>query len=389
MGLSPLSFYKSINMPVCLIGLGSNQGDRLSALDAAIAELHRRPQIHIGAVSAWRETAPIGGPPDQPPYLNGAIRIETSLAPHELLECLMQIENRLGRRRPERWAARTIDLDLLLYDELVIDTPELIVPHPRMAHRRFVLEPAAEVAGWMPHPTIRWTIARLLEHLNTTRPYLAITGAIAAGKTELARRLAETIPAQLILEQPDWPRLDAFYTDPVHRGWQMELEFLDHRAQLLAADLFPGSCATGSASTQSATGSASASSYSDKIPHDCNGGAWLISDFWFDQSAAFARAWLAEEQLPEYIERFDRLRRQVLPPKLIVLLDLPADELLIRVGRRGRECERRLTHEQLDRIRRAVRDEAQRPGLGPVLHPACNDPEGVYAEVLAAMQAME
>ena len=115
-----------------------------------------------------------------------------------------------------------------------LSTPTLVLPHPRMAWRRFVLEPAAEVAGAMLHPTIRWTIARLLEHLNSARPYVAITGPIAAGKTQLAERLAAAISARLLVEQPDWARLDAFYADPAGHGWQTELEFLRQRARLLA-----------------------------------------------------------------------------------------------------------------------------------------------------------
>ncbi len=147
-------------MPVCLIGLGSNEGNRQATLDAAVAELARQPQITIAAVSSWCETAPIGGPPQQARFLNGALRAETSLEPHALLSCLQRIENRLGRQRAERWGPRTIDLDLLLYDKLVLDTPSLVLPHPRMAWRRFVLKPAAEVAGAMLHPTIGWTVAR-------------------------------------------------------------------------------------------------------------------------------------------------------------------------------------------------------------------------------------
>ena len=145
------------------------------------------------ARSSWRETAPIGGPPGQAAFLNGAVKLETPLPPHELLGCLQQIEGELGRRRAERWGPRPIDLDLLLYDELILTTPELVLPHPRMAWRRFVLEPAAEVAGSMIHPTIRWTLARLLAHLNESMPYVAITGPIAAGKTRLAERLAGQI----------------------------------------------------------------------------------------------------------------------------------------------------------------------------------------------------
>lgn len=346
-------------MPLCLIGLGSNQGDRRAILESAVAELERQPRIAVAAASAWRETAPVGGPPGQSPFLNGALRVETSLGPHELLACLRRIEDGLGRRRDERWAARTIDLDLLLYDELVLDTPSLTLPHPRMAWRRFVLEPAAEVAGAMLHPVIRWTIARLLEHLSSTHRYVAVTGPIAAGKTQLAQRLANAISARLLLEEPDWVALDAFYADPDGRGWQMELAFLRQRANLLAANAMDESTAR-----------------------------WTVSDFWFDQSAAFARAWLSQRQLPAFLEQCEQLRPAAAPPRLIVLLDSPADELLARVHRRGRECERRLTEEQLERIRQAVREQAGQPGLGPVLRVG-GDPQAVFAEVLAAVRGME
>ncbi len=101
-----------------------------------------------------------------------------------------------------------------------------------------------------------------------------------------------------------------------------------------------------------------------------------VSDFWFDQSAAFARAWLPAEQLPAFLERVSsELRRDVVRPKLIVLLDAPAEELLARVRRRGRACERRLTRDQLDRIRQACCEQAGRPELGPVLYAARRRPQ--------------
>ena len=191
-------------MSICLVSLGSNEGNREEKLEAAAARLAAHPRIGLVARSSWRETAPIGGPPEQAAFLNGAVKLETSLPPHDLLGHLHEIENELGRRRAERWGPRPIDLDLLLYDELILTTPELVLPHPRMAWRRFVLEPAAEVAGSMIHPTIRWTLARLLAHLNESMPYVAITGPIAAGKTRLAERLAGEIAGRLISEQPDW-----------------------------------------------------------------------------------------------------------------------------------------------------------------------------------------
>ena len=347
-------------MPACLIGLGSNQGNRREILEAAVAGLAEHPRIELLARSTWHETSAIGGPAGQPRFLNGALKLETSLAPRELLECLRQIEFQLGRRREERWGPRTIDLDLLLYDEQVLDTPALTLPHPRMAWRRFVLEPAAEVAGEMVHPTIRWSIARLLEHLYTSPTYVAVTGGIASGKSHLAKLLASELPARQIKERPDWTRLKSFYTDPASHGWETELEFLDQRAELLRSD-----------------------------KTDWKENRWTVSDFWFDQSAAFARAWLPEERIDDYMERFERLRPTVPRPRLIVLLDAPAEELLDRVRDRGRSCERRLTVEQLERIRRAVAEQAGRPGLGPVLRFRSDDQEAIFAEVLAAARGTE
>ncbi len=155
-----------VDMSSCLIGLGSNLGNRRAIIEEALAKLGRRPHLRLVRASSLHETAPAGGPADQPPYLNAAAVLDCALQPQELLEMLKQIENQAGRTRNEIWAPRTLDLDLLLYGELVLATPALTLPHPRMAWRRFVLEPAAEVAGEMRHPTIGWSIARLLAHLQ-------------------------------------------------------------------------------------------------------------------------------------------------------------------------------------------------------------------------------
>ena len=153
-------------MSVCLIGLGSNQGNRQAALDAAAARLAAHPQIDLLARSTWHETAAVGGPAGQADFLNGRTADRDRARPRKLLACLQEVETQLGRRRAERWGPRPIDLDLLLYGELVLDAA-LVLPHPRLACRRFVLAPAAEVAGTMLHPTIRWSIAQLLGHLDT------------------------------------------------------------------------------------------------------------------------------------------------------------------------------------------------------------------------------
>jgi 2-amino-4-hydroxy-6-hydroxymethyldihydropteridine diphosphokinase len=123
------------------VGLGSNLDDREAALRGALELLGE----DVVAVSSFRETDPVGYL-DQPPFLNAAAALETGLAPRALLERLLKVERELGRTRDgPRFGPRTLDLDLLLYEDRVIDEPGLVVPHPRMAERRFVLEPLAEL----------------------------------------------------------------------------------------------------------------------------------------------------------------------------------------------------------------------------------------------------
>ena len=147
----------------CLIAFGSNQGDREGAYEAAIASLDECREVKVVAASKLHVTMAVGGRGDQSSYLNGAIRLLTSLSGEELHQLLIQTENDLGRVRLDRWGARTIDLDLLLYGENQINTSKLTVPHPRMSFRRFVLEPASEIAAEMMHPPSRLTIGQLIE----------------------------------------------------------------------------------------------------------------------------------------------------------------------------------------------------------------------------------
>jgi 2-amino-4-hydroxy-6-hydroxymethyldihydropteridine diphosphokinase len=129
----------------CAIGLGSNLGDSMAILVGAVDRLQKHAQIELLAVSSWYQTAPIG--PPQPDYLNGCATIETSLTPLDLLAALQSIEAEFGRVRREVWGARTLDLDLLLYADRIIDRPTLQVPHLQMCDRAFVLIPLAEIAA--------------------------------------------------------------------------------------------------------------------------------------------------------------------------------------------------------------------------------------------------
>ena len=129
---------------MAFLGLGSNLGDRLANLQAAVDAIQAEPGLRVVASSRVWETTPMGGPP-QPDYLNAVVRIETDLSARDLLDVARRVETRLGRIRKERWGARTIDVDVLLYDQEQIDEPDLVVPHPRMSQRAFVILPLLEL----------------------------------------------------------------------------------------------------------------------------------------------------------------------------------------------------------------------------------------------------
>ena len=131
-------------MARAFVGLGANLGEREATIRAALELLGARGDLRVAAVSSLRETEPVGVV-DQPAFLNGVAELETELAPRELLAALLETERALGRVRLERFGPRTIDLDLLLHGDEVIDEPGLQIPHPRLQERRFALEPLAEL----------------------------------------------------------------------------------------------------------------------------------------------------------------------------------------------------------------------------------------------------
>jgi len=150
------------------LALGSNLGDRLAALRGARQAIAAIPGTEILASSRLYETAPVGGPAGQGPYLNAVIAVATDLSPLVLLEACQGVEERFGRRRGTRWDARTLDLDILFYGESVSDDPRLLIPHPRLQERGFVLVPLAELAPGLVHPRLGLSIRQLLERLPDT-----------------------------------------------------------------------------------------------------------------------------------------------------------------------------------------------------------------------------
>lgn len=155
------------------IALGSNLGDSLTTVKTALEILDNIPTITVKLASSWYQTAPVG--PPQPDYINGCAILQIKPQfdtleqnAHALHQVLLETEAKFGRVRRERWGPRTLDLDLLLFDQLILDTPTLQIPHPRMAERAFVLVPLAEIAPEWTHPIDQKAIAQLLETVDCT-----------------------------------------------------------------------------------------------------------------------------------------------------------------------------------------------------------------------------
>jgi len=149
---------------VAYIGIGSNMGDKVLNCKNAIEEMNRLPGCTVTASSSFYKTEPVGME-NQDWYINCVSQLNTYLNPFQLIKALLSIEHAMGRRRRRRWEARIIDLDILLFGQEIIRSRDLVVPHPLMQERRFVLEPLAQLSPEFMHPVLKVTIRRLLEGL--------------------------------------------------------------------------------------------------------------------------------------------------------------------------------------------------------------------------------
>ncbi|MFT5524043.1 MAG: 2-amino-4-hydroxy-6-hydroxymethyldihydropteridine diphosphokinase [Pirellulaceae bacterium] len=345
-------------MSQCFISLGANLGQRAENIGRAVELLAANPRIHSVRCSSLLETQSVGGPPDQPPFFNAAAELETSLDPESLLRVLQDVEQQLGRTRHQRWDKRTLDLDILLFDDLVIQTQQLTVPHPRMAFRRFVLNPLAEIASNTLHPQLGWTVAEIIQHLDYAPPYIALTGAPGAGKTTIVEAIRREYASLFEVRTEKLAEIDLpkYYDDPTQAGWETELSFLKRRSQLV---------------------------------RDLPAGKYLLTDFWLDQSLAAAEMWLPPQQCGRLAELLDQMQEEVLQPRLIAFVSAPSSKLTSRIQQRGRSYELPLNEFWLTQWQKSLQQLVSTRVRAPILWLDGCDLAWACQELVAASQAIE
>lgn len=323
------------------IALGSNQGHKLKWLQKAIDEIYKA----IGDVTRVSKVyrTPAWGFEGED-FLNAVIEIKTRYSAEHTLEKLLSIELELGRTRTGQkgYQARTIDLDILFYGNESIATDKLIVPHPKLVERNFVLYPLADIAANLVHPTLKKSIADLvlqfennssiesvLEHLEpkiaTFRQvnYLTIEGNIGSGKTSLAEMIAEDFNGKLILERfKDNPFLPKFYEDQTRFAFPLEMSFLADRHQQLMDDI------------------SQLDLFSD----------FAISDYNPNKSLIFSKVTLQEDEYALYKKIFNIMYSDVPKPDVYVYLYQNVERLLSNIKKRGREYEQNISSDYLKNI---------------------------------------
>ncbi len=185
----------SSDMSIAYIALGSNLGNRQEHLQSALRLLKEAADVEIDGVAPVYETAPVGGPLDQGSFFNSAARLRTGRSPRDLLSMLLQVEQQLGRERREAMGPRTIDLDLLAYDDLILNEPDLQLPHPRLHERRFMLEPFFELEPRWVHPRLQRTVAEMLAEV-VRHPLRGKRVMVTGSSSGIGRAIALTLGQQ-------------------------------------------------------------------------------------------------------------------------------------------------------------------------------------------------
>ena len=325
------------------ISLGSNKGDRLKYLQDA-TDLIFNNIGKVSAISNVYNTPALGFESED--FLNACLLMETEIEAKPLMKALLEIENTLGRVRTKAkgYEARTIDLDILLYDDEIINSKTLKIPHTELQKRKFVLQPLNDIAPKLIHPEFGKSITELLdtcedeskvEHIkiwlkNPTKQYnfsnynyIAIEGNIGAGKTSLATKISQDFNAKLILERfADNPFLPKFYKEPKRYAFTLEMSFLADRYQQISDDL----------------------SQLDLFKD------FIVSDYDIYKSLIFSKITLPEDEFKLYRRLFYLMYKDIAKPELYVYLYQNTERLQENIKKRGRDYEQNIDSEYLEKI---------------------------------------
>ena len=337
---------KSQNQVV--LSIGSNVGNRLEAIQSAINVIHNEIATVV-KVSKLYETPAWGF--ESAPFYNVAVLIHTTKSAQKVLTQIHKVEKQLGRIRSNEkgYKARTIDVDIVSFNEEIISTENIQIPHLQMQNRKFVLLPMHDLnLNWM-HPNFKKSIAELLlnckdesecvvieklvspiEKLNVQAfNYIAIEGNIGAGKTTLATKISEDCNAKLVLERfADNPFLPKFYKDQNRYAFPLEMSFLADRYQQLTDDL------------------AQFDLFKD----------FIVADYHIFKSLIFAKVTLHEDEFRLYKTMFDIIHKEMPKPDLYVYLYQNTERLLANIKKRGRSYEQEIPADYLEKINRGYLD---------------------------------
>lgn len=325
-----------------VLSIGSNQGNKLETIEACIALINREVGTVI-QVSKIYETPSWGFESDA--FYNCALVLHTFHSAQKVLNLVLKVEKKLGRTRNNAsgYQSRIIDVDVIAFDEEVIATDKLNVPHPLMQNRKFVLLPFRDLALNWNHPVLHKTITELLESTpdesvctiaaEVANPlqtisfeqfnYVAFEGNIGAGKTTLVTKIAEDFNAKTVLERfADNPFLPKFYKDQNRYAFPLEMSFLADRYQQLSDDL------------------AQFDLFKD----------FLIADYHIFKSLIFAKITLAEDEYRLYRNLFDIIYKEMPKPDLYVYLYQNSERLLQNIKKRGRSYEQDISASYLEKI---------------------------------------
>ncbi|MBQ0117959.1 MAG: 2-amino-4-hydroxy-6-hydroxymethyldihydropteridine diphosphokinase [Flavobacterium sp.] len=325
-----------------ILSLGSNQGDLLKNIQDCILLIHNKIGTVI-TISKLYKTPSWGF--EAPSFYNCALLIHTTYSPEKILRVLLDIESELGRKRSDStgYESRIIDIDIISYNDEIIDTPDLQIPHPLLQNRRFVMLPLADLRPEWVHPVTGIKIDALIKntgddsncevigHLDFPYKkdslrncnYISIEGNIGAGKTTLSTRISEDFNAKLVLERfADNSFLPKFYKDPVRFAFPLEVSFLTDRYKQLTDDL----------------------SQFDLFKD------FVVADYHIFKSLIFAKVTLGEDEYRLYKTMFDIIYKEMPKPDLYIYLYQNSDRLLSNIKKRGRDYEQDIQREYLEKI---------------------------------------